>query len=199
MGKIHGRFVHRRRVAVLARMLAEQLGQSQSVLDIGCGDGTLSALIARRLSGIRIQGVEFLPRTDCAIPCLPFDGAALPFPDASFDVCMFVDVLHHTEDCRILLREAARVARSAVLIKDHLAESLLDHLTLRLMDWVGNSPHGVRLTYNYLSEREWTRILDEVGLERSSWSTRLPSYPGSAAWLTWRRLHFISLLRKSGR
>ena len=31
--------------------------------------------------------------------------------------------------------EAARVAKSAVIIKDHLSENGLDYLTLRVMDW----------------------------------------------------------------
>jgi len=56
------------------------------------------------------------------------------------------DVLHHTQDPAVLLREAVRVSRSFVLLKDHLDENILDDVTLRLMDWVGNRPHGVVLT-----------------------------------------------------
>jgi SAM-dependent methyltransferase len=197
VGKIHGKMIHRRRVAVLARMLAGQLKSSQSVLDIGCGDGTLSALIAERLPGIRIQGVEFLPRRDCAIPCVPFDGTTLPFPDDSFDVCMFVDVLHHTEDVRILLREAVRVTRSYILIKDHLDENFLDHLTLRVMDWVGNSPHGVKLTYNYQCRDAWRGIFAESGLRVVNWTDDVPIYPAPGSWIAGRHLHFVALLEKA--
>ena len=36
-----------------------------------------------------------------------------------------------------LLREAVRVARQAVLIKDHLVEGTFAYSTLRFMDWWG--------------------------------------------------------------
>jgi 2-polyprenyl-3-methyl-5-hydroxy-6-metoxy-1,4-benzoquinol methylase len=41
----------------------------------------------------------------------------LSYTKASFDVVMFVDVLHHTKDPMVLLREARRVARRAIVVK----------------------------------------------------------------------------------
>ena len=181
---------------MLAEMLAEQIPQGASVLDVGCGDGTIGSLIAQLRPDIRIQGVEFLVRPECKIECRAFDGVSLPFADESFDVCLFVDVLHHTQDPAILLREAVRVSRSFVLIKDHLDENILDHLTLRFMDWVGNRPHGVVLTYNYQSRREWSEHFSKCGLAEASWTTQVPLYPPSASMVVGRGLHFVSLLRK---
>jgi SAM-dependent methyltransferase len=155
MGNWHRAFVFRRRTRVLAELLVAQIPPRASVLDIGCGDGTIGSLIAKARPDISIQGVEFLARPECKIECRAFDGISLPFPDSSFDVCLFVDVLHHTEDPGVLLREAARVSRSSVLLKDHLDENLFDDITLRLRDWVGNWPHGVMLPYNYQSGKEW--------------------------------------------
>ena len=177
-------------------MLAKQIPQGASVLDIGCGDGTIGSLIAGVRPDISIQGVEFLVRPECKIECRVFDGAALPFPDASFDVCLFVDVLHHTQDPAILLQEAARVSRSFVLLKDHLDENVLDDVTLRLMDWVGNRPHGVVLTYNYQSRKEWADHFSRCGFEEASWTTRVPLYPPPFSLLVGRGLHFVSLLKK---
>lgn len=197
VGKLHEKLVHGRRVTVLADILSTQLRPGQRVLDIGCGDGTISALLQERVPGVYIQGVELMARPDCAIPCQSFDGNNLPFPDGSVDVCMLVDVLHHTRDVRVLLKEACRVSRSFVLLKDHLAENFLDHFTLKLMDWVGNRPHGVGLTYNYLSGEQWTQIFEDLRLTVRTWITRLPSYPGASGWLAWRGLHFVCLLEKS--
>src|ERR1700741_1218741 len=134
MGIWHRAFVFERRTRVLAEMLAAQIPERASVLDIGCGDGTIDSLIAQLRPDISIQGVEFLVRPECRIECRAFDGTSLPFPDDSFDVCVFVDVLHHTQDPAILLREAVRVSRSFVLLKDHLNENILDDVTLRFMD-----------------------------------------------------------------
>ena len=55
---------------------------------------------------------------------------------------MFVDVLHHTDDPMVLLREAGRVASGFVLIKDHTQNGILAGRRLRFMDWVGNARHG---------------------------------------------------------
>jgi SAM-dependent methyltransferase len=197
MGRWHRAFVFPRRTSVLAEMLAAQIPAGASVLDIGCGDGTIGRLIAELRPDISIQGVEFLARPGCKIECRAFDGASLPFPDGSFDVCLFVDVLHHTQDPAILLHEAVRVGRSFVLLKDHLDENILDHLTLRLMDWVGNRPHGVVLTYNYQSRREWEEYFLRCGLAETNWTTRVPLHPWPVRLLAGRGLHFVSLLKKT--
>jgi SAM-dependent methyltransferase len=178
-------------------MLAAQIPQGASVLDIGCGDGTIGGLIAQLRPDISIQGVEFLVRPECQIECRAFDGNSLPFLDGSFDVCMFVDVLHHTQHPAILLREATRVSRSWVLLKDHLDENIFDHLTLRLMDWVGNRPHGVVLTYNYQSRGKWTEYFAKCGLAETSWSTQVPLYPSPVSFIAGRGLHFVALLKKT--
>jgi ubiquinone/menaquinone biosynthesis C-methylase UbiE len=197
IGRWHHAFVSGRRVRVLAEMLAAQVPQGASVLDIGCGDGTIGNLVARQRPDVSIHGVEFLVRPGCKIECRPFDGSSLPFPDASFDVCLFVDVLHHTKDPAILLGEAARVSRSFVLVKDHVDENFLDDVTLRLMDWVGNRPHGVVLTYNYQSRKEWVEHFSRSGLAEVTWTTQVPLYPWPFRLLVGRGLHFVSLLIKA--
>src|SRR6266436_5360303 len=177
MASWHRAFVFQRRTRVLAEMLAAQIPAGASVLDIGCGDGTIGSLIAQLRPDISIQGVEFMVRPGCRIACRAFDGNSLPFQDASFDVCVFVDVLHHTQDPAVLLREAVRVSRSFVLLKDHLDENFLDDATLRFMDWVGNRPHGVVLAYNYQSRSQWANCCSKCGLVETTWTTRVPLYP----------------------
>jgi len=193
----HQALVHQRRVRVLAAALAAQIPDSASVLDIGCGDGTIAGLIAELRPDISIKGVEVMVRPGCRIECFPFDGSTLPFPDAAFDVCMLVDVLHHTSDVSVLLREAARVSRTSVLLKDHLSENGFDHATLRFMDWVGNRPHGVTLTYNYQNRAQWNAAFAACGLKVATFGTELGLYPAPFSALVGRNLHFVSLLRKS--
>jgi len=197
MKRGHRAFVHQRRVRVLAEALGAKIPPSASVLDIGCGDGTIASLIAELRPDISIKGVEVMVRPGCKIECHPFDGATLPFPDDSVDVCMLVDVLHHTSDVAVLLREAARVSRGYVLLKDHLSENALDHATLRFMDWVGNRPHGVTLTYNYQSRAQWDAHFAECGLVTESLTTDLALYPALFSALVGRKLHFVVLLQKS--
>jgi SAM-dependent methyltransferase len=178
-------------------MLAPQIPHGASVLDIGCGDGMIASLIAHLRPDISIQGVEFVVRQRCEIACCPFDGVNLPFPARSFDVCMFVDVLHHTGNVNVILCEAARVTRNFVLIKDHLNDQFLANATLRFMDWVGNRPHGVPLPYNYGRRRQWSEHFSACGLEEVNWTTQVPIYPAPVSLIFGRELHFISLLKKN--
>lgn len=137
-----------------------------------------------------------LARPACKIECDPYDGAHLPFRDDSFDACILVDVLHHTEDVTVLLKEARRVSSSLILLRDHLSENGLDHLTLRALDWAGNGPHGVRMTYNYQSREKWERAFFDSGLREESWSSRASTYLPPIDWIAGRRLHFIAVLKK---
>lgn len=73
----------------------------------------------------------------------------------------------------------ARVARRGVVIKDHLREGPLAGPTLRLMDWVGNRGHDVRLPYNYLSRRKWTAISPVSVLRHCDGSSPLAFIRGS--------------------
>ncbi|HXR10496.1 MAG TPA: class I SAM-dependent methyltransferase [Candidatus Acidoferrales bacterium] len=195
----HSALVHQRRVRVLAEMLAERIPPGSTVLDIGCGDGTIGQLISQCKPGLAMQGAEVAPRPGCKIPCEAFDGATLPFPGDSFDVCLLVDVLHHTTDVAALLREAARVSRRFVLLKDHASENSFDAATLGLMDWVGNRPHGVGLTYNYQSRSQWKQHFAACHLREVSCTFEIPLYPAPFSWIAGRKLHFISALEKISR
>jgi ubiquinone/menaquinone biosynthesis C-methylase UbiE len=191
---LHAAYVLNRRASVLRDHLAELLPQHATVLDVGCGDGLLSYLIMQKRPDVKIKGVDVLGRSQTQIPVECFDGKVIPYRDGSFDVTMFVDVLHHTMDPMILLREAARVARKSVVIKDHTCEGLFDNLTLRLMDQVGNARHGVALPYNYWSQQRWFEAVDTLGLKIATWQKALGLYPRPAHWLFDRSLHFISRL-----
>jgi SAM-dependent methyltransferase len=193
----HHAIVFQRRTRVLAELLAAQIPQGASVLDVGCGDGTIASRIAELRPDISIRGVEFLVRPGCKIECRSFDGLTLPYPDDSFDLCLFVDVLHHTQDPAVLLREAVRVSRDFVLLKDHLDENILDDIALRFMDWVGNRPHGVVLTYNYQSRKQWAAYFSLCGLKEESWKGVVPLYPWPCSLVVGRGLHFITLLKKT--
>lgn len=194
---IHGGYVFKRRVRVLSRHLAEMLPRDAKVLDVGCGDGLIAKLIMEQRPDVRLEGIDILVRPQTHVPVTPFDGQIIPHPDASFDAVMFVDVLHHTNDPMILLREARRVARKAVLIKDHNRDGFLAGPTLRFMDWVGNARHGVVLPYNYWPSSRWQQAFADLQLRSAENRVAIGLYPWPASWLFGRGLHFIARLEKS--
>lgn len=192
---VHSRLVFGRRVRVLATHAAQLLPKdARTVLDVGCGDGALARLIIDRRADLEISGLEIRARPATAIPVQEFDGRHLPLENASRDVVLMVDVLHHAEDPRLLLREAARVARKAVIIKDHLSDPWLGHQRLGVMDWVGNVGHGVPLRDGYLSRAQWSDAFAQAGLRECERRERLGLYPAPVRWLFETGLHFLSRL-----
>ena len=197
VGSLHNKLVLNRRVEVLAKWFGELLPPRVRVLDVGCGDGLISAVLQSKRPDISAIGIDVLPRAQTHIPIEMFDGIHFPVADASFDVVLFSDVLHHTADPTILLREAFRVATRHVLIKDHYREGFAANTRLRFMDWVGNARFGVSLPYNYWTKRQWDEVWHEIGLQPEQLVTRLGLYPKPADWIFGAKLHFIALLKRT--
>jgi SAM-dependent methyltransferase len=195
--RVHGNFVYNRRVERLCTHLSAVMPHGRArVLDIGCGDGLLSSMIMEARSDLEIVGIDVLIRPRTHIPVTEFDGRRIPFANDSVDGAMFVDVLHHTPDPMVLLREAARVARSAIVIKDHTANGFLAARTLRFMDEVGNARHGVALPFNYWTRERWMEAFETLGQRVAAWNDRLGLYPRPASWVFDRSLHFVARLEK---
>jgi SAM-dependent methyltransferase len=195
LNAVHGALIFGRRVEALADALAKAIPAGAGrVLDLGCGDGQVAVALMQRRPELAVEGVDVLVRPVTHIPVTAYDGTTLPFADQSFDHVTIVDVLHHTDDPAAVLAEAARVARQSVVIKDHLREGWLAGPTLRLMDWVGNRGHDVRLPYNYLDGGEWSAAFARAGLEEAQRAEQLGLYPVPLSWAFERRLHFVNRL-----
>ena len=196
-GAVHHGLIFGRRVRALADHIAAMIpAATRTVLDVGCGDGSLATLIMRRRPELRIVGLEVRARPMTAIPVTEFDGRSIPLESASQDVVMMVDVLHHAEDGQLLLREAARVASKAVVIKDHFLGRALSRQRLRAMDWVGNVGHGVALPYNYWTRDQWRTGFEQSGLMEVERHEHLGLYPPPLSWIFEPGLHFVSRLTR---
>jgi len=100
--------------------------QGSKLLDVGAASGELTRFIARKY-GIRATALDvaapvnnsyaqYKQKLD-AWPITLFNGWTLPQPTRSHDVVMFVMSLHHAgKNAPALLREAARVASSTIVI-----------------------------------------------------------------------------------
>jgi SAM-dependent methyltransferase len=196
--QLHEKYVKSRRVAALAGSIGPLIPRGASVLDVGCGDGLLAEAILRQRPDIRFSGIDVMARPEARILVTVFDGARLPFGDHAFDVVLFADVLHHTMNAEALLRDARRVARQAVLIKDHCADGFLAWPTLRFMDRVGNARFGVPLPYLYLRWEEWQRLFGRLGMAVTTVRRRLGLYPAPLSWFFDRSLHFVAVVVRTG-
>lgn len=101
------------------RVVASFVQESDRALDVGCGPGGFTAVLAElagSVVGVDVSEawVETCTRTFAArgfphARAVLGSGATLPFPDASFEVVTLIDVLHHLDDPEATLREIARV------------------------------------------------------------------------------------------
>lgn len=190
----HSGYIEKRRVRSLTGHLSAILPKNVSVLDVGCGSGQLAWSINQRRADLAFTGIDVLLREKTWMPVGAFDGRTIPFESASMDVVMLVDVLHHADDPLFLLREAARVSRKTVIIKDHLLEGVCAESTLRFMDRVGNGRYGVALPGNYWRRREWQQAFVTIGMKSVEWRERLHLYPSIFDLLFGRSLHFVAKL-----
>jgi ubiquinone/menaquinone biosynthesis C-methylase UbiE len=93
-------------------------GAGRRVVDIGCGDGKFTRALAGlfgEVTGIDVKERKLDEAREAAAAAgLTIDfrsgrGEAIPFADASLDVVVFSNSLHHMDDVDAALREAARV------------------------------------------------------------------------------------------
>jgi SAM-dependent methyltransferase len=195
LGAAHSRLVFGRRVRALVEGIDAMLPRDvASLVDVGCGDGSIGAAILARRPGLTYRGLDVMARATGTVAVEVFDGRVLPLPDRSVDAVMFVDVLHHAEDPGALLAEARRVARRCVIVKDHLADRPLATTVLSLMDWVGNRPHGVTMTWEYWGHRRWGEAWRAAGLRPARVEHRLGLYAPPLRPLFEWGLHHLTLL-----
>lgn len=196
IGHAHQAFIYSRRVRRLSELLSATIPRSCTVLDVGSGDGKLAWSLLQRRPDLTIEGVDVLLQERTAIPVKSFDGANLPYADSTFDAVMLVDVLHHMLEPEALLREALRVARQWLIVKDHVMRGYGAALRLRLMDYAGNSDHGVALPYNYLSEKQWEELERTLNVRLNTKINDLGLYRWPLDSIFGSGLHFLALYEK---
>ena len=141
-----------------------------SVLDVGCGEGVLTARWAEQIGTGRVVGIDLedpklrrewtlRPRPNLEFQAMA--GESLPFGDGEFELAAATEVLEHVPDPERTLCEMARVA-SRHLIVSVPREPLWRALNLGRGAYVrqlGNTPGHV----NHWSRRGFLRLLDRHG------------------------------------
>jgi SAM-dependent methyltransferase len=138
-------------------------------LDLGCGDGRLTAYVrARSLVGADVSEVA-LARARARLPgaelVLVDPDEPLPFGDGSFDLVLCAETIEHVRDVQLLLSEVRRVLRPggwfAVTTPAH---SRLTALRLLVRGWESEfqplSPH-----LRFFTRRSLEELLAEMGFE----------------------------------
>lgn len=157
--------------------LVHSLPAAADVLDLGCGDGRLTAEI-RRAESLTAADVSRVA-LDRAARRLPHarlveldPDAPLPFDDGSFDLIVCVETIEHVRDLQRLLSEVRRALRpGGTLALTTPAHGRLTGARAMLLGWESVadplSPH-IRL----LSRRSLRRLMHAMSFETASLGRR---------------------------
>jgi len=178
---LHHQAIHVPRVERIARGMAELAEDAGTMLDIGCGNGLLARRIAQLAHADTVRGVDVMVRDETSVPVAHYDGAHLPFDDASFDVITICDVLHHTADPLAVVKDAVRVLRpkGRIVIKDHFRLGTVSNAVLLAMDMLGNYSTGVLVRGTYLSPPQWVDLVASAGgtVDKLVWPFEVHALP----------------------
>jgi methionine biosynthesis protein MetW len=185
-------------------VVAGMVPAGSRVLDLGCGDGELLALLrdTRQCSGygIEIADANVLACTKRGVDVIQLnleDGLAL-FEDRSFDVVLQLDTLQNLRNTEHMLRETARVGRIGIVSFPNFA-----HWPNRLRVAFGRMPVTKALPYEWydtpnirvgtyadfevLARKEGLRVIDAFGIEAGRPVRRWPNLRASVALFKFER------------
>lgn len=143
-----------------------------SVLDVGCGDGTLALAVSRRHAG-RVNGCDpdtrmvtrahaQANREERHIDLAVARSQELPYADQSFDVVMCITVLTFISDPRIAVREMARVLRpGGRLVIGDLGKRSYWAARRRIRSWFGAR---IWRAARFRSAKQLAAVINDSGL-----------------------------------
>jgi len=141
-------------------------------LDLGCGDGKLTQLIAENTGPLRMVGVDIDPLETAAAAATGIyesvhttAGASIPCTDASFDYVLSNSVLEHIPNLESVIAETSRVLRpGGVFVFSVPTTGFRANLFGSLLPWTPRQAYLETVDrrvahYHYLSRQEWSELL----------------------------------------
>jgi ubiquinone/menaquinone biosynthesis C-methylase UbiE len=157
----------------LDRYISEFIGNgnNRTFLDLACGIGRLDNVIqnANHITGIDISDAaieiareRYQNRDEFSFEVM--NAQKLDFPDATFDVVLFVDAIEHVQDATQVFKEISRVTKSSgdLLLTVANKNSLNQIITRKLgyQEFVTNYQHIQEFAFQDIQN-----LLDQIGFD----------------------------------
>jgi 2-polyprenyl-6-hydroxyphenyl methylase / 3-demethylubiquinone-9 3-methyltransferase len=158
---------HKVRTPWMLRLLTPR----SRVLDIGCGAGLLSNVLAKhqhQVTGIDLseKSLHIAQKYDdtSSVQYLQANAYSLPFSNGSFDAVCALDILEHVEEPQLLISEAARVLKPKGLFFFHTFNRTLRSylLVIKGVEWcIDNAPKNMHVYPLFLKPKELEALCEQ--------------------------------------
>jgi ubiquinone/menaquinone biosynthesis C-methylase UbiE len=143
------------------------LGRAERALDLGCGDGALTAELdaahptAADVSSVALERARGRLGPEARLVELEPD-APLPFGDGEFDLVLCAETIEHVRDLQLLLSELRRVLRpgGTLAVTTPASRALM------------RPPHPLSPHLRFLTRRSLRQLLGELAFEVRSLERR---------------------------
>lgn len=154
------KFLERRAESIVEDIKNDIVGNK--VLDIGSGDCD----VAKKLKeiGFNVTPLDIKNRSHIkSVQPVLYDGKHIPFENNLFDTALLIFVMHHTKDPVELLKEAKRVSKKRLIIKEDIYRNEKEKLMTYISDSFVNfeffgHPHSNK------PDIEWKAVFSDLNL-----------------------------------
>lgn len=135
----------------------------EEILDVGSGGGTIARILKSGNFSVTTLDIANKSHYEEEKPII-YSGEKFPFDNKTFDTSLILSVLHHVGDPVNLLKEAKRVSRKRIIIKEDIYRNKIELVLTKVADSIVNFEF-FKHPHNNLNDSQWKKIFKQLNLK----------------------------------